>query len=197
MAKKQPAALRRYWATHSHKGRKHHKKHRYVTRRAHGHRRHRVRNPFSMGGITNKLMPAFIGAASALASDMLLQKTPIGTYIPASLTTGYLKYIPRAAAVFLTAWVIGKVKPSWRNEALAGGLAVVVYSLLKDLANGAGLSLADYDDVPDYRDLGYMNPASGVQSYLPSGSPQLESYMQNYPGVDASAGMGDFNTAEM
>ena len=199
MAKKhrQPAALRRYWATHSRKSRKHH----YVSRHASGHRRHRVRNPFRLGGLTNQLMPAVIGAASALGADVILQKTPLSTYIPAMFTTGYLKYVPRAAAVFLAAWVAGKVKPAWRNEALAGGLAVVVYSLLKDVANGAGMALADYDDSPDYdstRELGYMSPGTRVDAYLPGGQPQvLNSYMQNYPATDDGSQLNDFNTAEM
>jgi hypothetical protein len=199
MAKRrQPAALRKYWASHSHKRRS---KKRYVARAANPRRRHRHRNPisFSASGLTNKLAPALIGAVSALGADLLLQKTPIGGYIPAAFSTGYLKYIPRALAVYAAAFVLGKVKPSWKNEALAGGLAVVAYSALKDVANNVGgMSLADYDDVPDYSTLGYMGPGA-----------QVGSYMQNYPNLSVARTpspvhgpigaymLNDYNTANL
>lgn len=217
MAKRrQPAALRKYWASHSRKKRSSHRKISYRRRHANPHRRHRRRNPMGLGSVssvTNKIMPAFIGAASALGADFLLQKTPLGGMVPTMFTTGYLKYLPRAAAVFLAAFIVGKVKPQWRNEALAGGLSIVMYSLLKDVAAGAGVGLADYDDVPDYSTLGYMSPGSQLGAYMGDGRPPrlagfgyrppvLEEYMQNYPNSPSGGPIGaymlnDYNTANL
>lgn len=150
----------------------------YKTRRASNpsrrHRRRRSNPGFKLGGrgmigkLSNRLAPAIIGGAGALATDLLFQKTPIGSYIPAMFTTGYAKYATRAAGVLLVGFAMGKVKPAWKNDVIAGGLAVVAYSLLKDLANSVGgMALADYGEG---NDLSYMNPASA-----------LNSYMQNYP----------------
>lgn len=148
-------------------------------RRRRSHRRHRVSNPFSVKGLTASLMPAAIGAAGAVGLDIAMAYLPV----PASLATGPLNTLTRAAAAIVLGVVAGKgFGKQIGQEVALGGLVVVGYSALKQaLAPTLGTSikglsgLADFGDyTPAYSGQAVAMTGGGMGAYT---QPRLGAYM--------------------
>lgn len=158
--------------------------HRASGRRSHNRlrrtRRHRSHNPFSSRGLVSAVMPAAIGAAGAIGLDVLMAYLPL----PATLQTGWMNTLTRAAGAIGLGLVAGKVMgKSIGHEVAAGGLIVVAYSALKaTLAPTLGTSikglsgLADFGDyAPAYSGQSGAMMGQGMGAYM---QPRLGAYMQ-------------------
>jgi hypothetical protein len=164
----------------------------FRSRRRH-HRRHR--NPFGRQGneIMSMLVPAGIGAVSAVALDVIVAYLPL----PATVATGWgsiaVKAVGAVGLGFLAGMVAGK-----RNGVLvgAGALTVVGYDAVKAaLAPTLGTTikgLSGLADFGDYTSMGaymqsgqplgaYMNPGSFV-----AGPPALSAPAASHPAAQAA-----------
>lgn len=153
-------------------------------RRSHSRRRRHSNPRFSLGGITNQLVPAAYGAAGALALDVALGYIPL----PAMLTTGYARHATRIVGALGIGFLASKFLRG-RSQAIGqGALTVAVYGLLKDVATqtlgGKVKGLGDYEEITVD---GYMDPA-----------PTMGAYLGNSTGAEDGVGayMGDFQTAD-
>lgn len=151
-------------------------------------RRRRHSNPrFSLGGITNQLVPALYGAGGALVLDVALGYVPL----PAMLKTGYARHATRIVGALGIGWLAGKFLRGKAAAVGQGALTVAMYGLLKDVVvqfAPAAISskLGEYEEITVN---GYDDPAdtmSGVGAYLSAGAEEVDlggvgAYMQ---GVD-------------
>lgn len=123
-------------------------------RRARASRRTTVvkyrRNPLparAKGIVAENIKPAVIGAAGALALDVIVAKLPI----PAQLKTGPANYAARAVgaiALGMVAEKVGKLKHEHAVSIARGGLTVVLHDAGKALirAQFPALALAAYEE---------------------------------------------------
>lgn len=108
------------------------------------------RNPLparAKGIVAENIKPAAIGAAGALALDVIVAKLPI----PASLKTGPASYAARAVgaiALGMIAEKVGKLKHEHAVSLARGGLTVVLHDAGKALmrAQFPALALAAYEE---------------------------------------------------
>lgn len=108
------------------------------------------RNPLparAKGIVAENIKPAAIGAAGALALDVIVAKLPI----PASLKTGPASYAARAVgaiALGMIAEKVGKLKHEHAVSLARGGLTVVMHDAGKALmrAQFPALALAAYEE---------------------------------------------------
>lgn len=108
------------------------------------------RNPLparAKGIVSENLKPAAIGAAGALALDVIVAKLPL----PANLKTGPVSYAVRAVgaiALGMAAEKIGKLKHGTAVDLARGGLTVVIHDAGKALirAQFPSLALAAYEE---------------------------------------------------
>jgi hypothetical protein len=137
-------------------------------RRHHASRRRRHSNPrFSLGGITNQLVPAFYGAAGAIALDVALGYIPL----PAQFKTGYAKHATKIVGALGIGFLASKFMRGRAAAIGSGALTVAVYGLLKDVMvqfapQAISSKLGDYEEITVGS---YMDAASGVGAYLPAG----------------------------
>lgn len=150
--------------------RKRHTKRRTVRARA------RRRNPISVGRLKpmSLLTPALMGAVGAVAVNTILGKLPL----PASATTGNMKYITQATAAMLLAVVGSKMggKSAMMAQMAEGSLTVTLHQAIVDLASGAGMNLSG---------------VSGMGYYLPGRTAVMPSRSSNPAQM---AGMGRYLT---
>lgn len=220
---KMPAGLRRYWASKragkkTTKRRRHkrrsvsvaaaprrrrrtHKRRAVMAnprRRKHygvSRRRHRRSNPFSVKGLTHTLMPAGIGAAGAVALDIVYAyATP---YLPASLQTGYFATAVKLAGALGLGFGARKFLGREKGNAVAlGALTVVGYGALKPLIAqfAPSIKMAGLGDSQGYspdQGIGFYSPASvipgsGMGAYLPNRG--MGAYVQSGVGMNGLAG---------
>lgn len=108
------------------------------------------RNPLparARGIVAENIKPAVIGAAGALALDVIVAKLPI----PAQLKTGPANYAARAIgaiALGMVAEKVGKLKHEHAVSLARGGLTVVLHDAGKALmrAQFPALALAAYEE---------------------------------------------------
>ena len=108
------------------------------------------RNPLparAKGIVAENLKPAAIGAAGALALDVIVAKLPL----PANLKTGPVSYAVRAVgaiALGMAAEKLGKLKHGTAVDLARGGLTVVIHDAGKALirAQFPSLALAAYEE---------------------------------------------------
>lgn len=130
-------------------------------------------------GIVNLLKASGIGAAGALAIDLVYAKLPI----PASMQTGTLAPVTKAAVTVGLGMLAGKVlsKPM-AHSAVVGALTVQLHAILKNMA--AGVGIAGYTDI---NGIEYYSPAeiaaSGMSQYI-SGADGVGEYVNGVDGVD-------------
>jgi hypothetical protein len=110
---------------HPHKGRKHNPSHRH-----HYRRRHNPEGMLTEGFWQAEVMPAVIGAGTAIAADLVIGFIPM---VPTVLQSGLPRQLTRIAAVMGISWAGGKVMKSRRvsEEVAAAGIGVVLYDMLK------------------------------------------------------------------
>lgn len=147
-----------------------------VARRA-AHRRRssasRRRNPITLNGLKNRLMPAVWGGVGGVATDLAFRVLPV----PAALGVlkGSLAPVTRVALAVGVAKVASMFLGGKRaDEMLTGSLAIIGYDLLNTYAlkfipvvGAPGVS-GDYD----FAGVGYVSPGAAVQGTgraLPSG----------------------------
>lgn len=150
----------------------------------HVSRRRRHSNPrFSIGGITNQLIPAVYGAGGALVLDVALGYIPL----PPVLQSGYGRHAVRIVGALGIGWAAGKFLRGRGAAVGQGALTVAVYGLLKDVAGKVlgnkvpGLA-GDYEEVDVS---GYLSPAAGVSSYMEGLSSYMDSAGPVMSGIDA------------
>lgn len=126
--------------------------------------RRRHRNPFSTGGLKAMAIPALYGAGGAIA--MSIAYGYLAPSLPATLTTGYLPILVKAAAAIGVGMLIGKVMTRQDGQyATIGGLTVVAVGALTPLLQSAaptlpGLSgLGGYGDYIPHRPMGAYSPS--------------------------------------
>lgn len=146
-------------------------------RRRHHAARRRHHNPrFSMNGVLGQLTPAAIGAAGAIANDVLLGYA--STYLPATLQTGYGKRAVQIASALGLGFVGQKFLRGKGAAAGAGALTVALYGLFKDVLVQYAPSvkgLGDYEEIAidntaDQIGAYMAGPGSTIGAYLPDGS---------------------------
>ena len=154
-----------------------HRKHKKVFTHNPKRRRYR-RNPRSIekGFINNTLVPAAIGAAGAVGTDMLVNYLPL----PIQFKTGPLLPVLKIAAALLVGMAVGAVSNREAGEeAAAGGVIVTLYSLAQGFRLAQNGQMGRYTPMRRYapmqglppgalkrpggganmRGLGYTNPA--------------------------------------
>ena len=145
------------------------------SRRRHSHR---VENPFNARKLTGSIVPAVIGAAGAIGTDVAMAYLPL----PTQLQSGALNLLARAAVAIGVGYIAGiAVNKNVGREVAAGGLIVVAYSGLKQaLAPTLGQSMKGLSGLADFGD---YTPA---YSYSTNGAvgAGLGAYMRN-PGMGA------------
>jgi hypothetical protein len=176
------------------RARVHHKRRRRARNPIFSRRRNRRRhrNPFSVPGLKGVLMPAAYGAAGAIA--MSIAYGYLSPKLPATLTTGYLPIVVKAAAAIGLGMLIGKFMSRQDGQyATIGGLTVVLVGAATPLLTSAvptlpGLSgLAGYGDYIPHRPmgayatslgrpntnrlgrLGFISPAARLGAYMGRG----------------------------
>jgi hypothetical protein len=161
--------------------------------------RRRHHNPFSTSGLMSVLKPAGIGAAGAIATAIAYGY--LSPQLPASLTTGYLPLLVKAAAAVGLGYLIGKFSSRQDGQyATVGGLTVVLVGAVTPLITQAaptlpGLSgLAGYGDYIPHRPMGAYSSTlrRGQQSRLGfiSPAPRLGAYSPTLGRGGAGAGAG-------
>lgn len=128
------------------------------------HFRRRRRNPIRVGGnMMQTVQGGAIGAAGALAVDVVMTKLPL----PANLTTGAMASITKGAVGIGVGMLVAKVGKNKRlgEQLAAGAVTVALYNAGKQMI-GPSLGLSGWDDgLLGWDDglLGYYNaaPTSG------------------------------------
>jgi hypothetical protein len=121
-------------------------------------RRRYRRNPRGgeiTGFLADAMVPAVIGAAGALAVDLIIGNTQ--QYLPSTLTTGMALPLVRMGASLLLGVAVGMAAgPVYGGAAAAGGMIVTVYGMAKNYIqqNYPQVQLARYVGVGRY--LGYV-----------------------------------------
>lgn len=139
------------------------------------HYRRRHRNPMSVSGLKNAIVPALMGAAGGVAVDYGYQF--IAPYLPTSITTGtYIVPIGKLALAFGLGLAARKFLGSEKgNAVMAGALAIQTYNLIASVLGGTA-GLAGFG--------AYLTPNAPGQPYTSSvarnglGSPNPASYLQ-------------------
>lgn len=183
---------------HRAKHKRAHGKHRYRARHARStnafhrrrHRRSRSVNPFKVfsgRGAMHDVTGALIGAGGAVLTDVAMAYA--APYLPASLQSGWLNLLARAAAAVGVGYIAGKVTSRDTGKAVtAGGLIVVAYSGLKQaLAPTLGTSIKGLSGLADFGD--YV-PYSGESAAMAGGG--MGAYMQPRLGAYMRHGMGAY-----
>jgi len=191
--RRQPAGLRRYWATRRRRlsnPRAHRRRHRsnarhrvrayterrrgrrvYVRSHMSNPRRHRRRrrNPREGTLLSDYLVPAGIGAVSAVALNMAWGY--LSPSLPSSVQTGLGALAAQGAIVIVAGVVISRAMPRHSANVTAGvvgALTVVAYSAISQLMSNTslGTGLSDYRR---YRMGAYMqNPQAAPMTALPA-----------------------------
>lgn len=132
-------------------------------------RRRYKRNP-SPRGIMGQVQGAAVGAAGALAVDVLMAKLPM---IPATMKTGVMGSAVQGAVSIGLGMIVGKFANKKLGTQIAdGGLTVALHGAMKS-AVGPSVGLSGYDDngllgfdsgllgfqTFDNDGMGYINPA--------------------------------------
>lgn len=183
-----------------------HKRRAHRARRSHGYkainrfhkRRRRTHiNPFrgfSGRGAMHDVTAAAIGAGGAILTDVAMAYA--APYLPASLQSGMLNILTRAAAAVGVGFLAGKVVGRDTGKAIAaGGLIVVAYSGLKQaLAPTLGTSikglsgLADFGDYrPAYSGESLSMVGGGMGAYM---TPRIGAYMSPGSVLAPASGAG-------
>jgi hypothetical protein len=181
-----------------HKRQKNRFRHRARAHNAYRHRRHRRRahNPFSVRGLTGSVMPALIGAGGAVLTDVAMAYLPV----PASLQTGWMNILTRAAVAVGVGYVAGMVVGRQTGkEVAAGGLIVVAYSGLKQaLAPTLGTSIKGLSGLADFGDYRAAIPYAGESQLMAGGGmgaymqPRMGAYMANPAIGGRFSGLGAY-----
>lgn len=148
------------------------------------YRRRRHRNPISVSGITNQLMPAAYGAAGGIALDVALGYIPL----PAMFKTGYAKHATRIAGALGIGMLAKKFLKGKGSAVAAGAMTIAVYGLLKDVIVQFAPSVRG---LGDYEEISIDNTADQIGAYLP-GSP-VGAYL---PDGSTAPGMGAYLAGE-
>lgn len=175
---KRARAARKGWRARSH-NRVHRRRHRnpeshrervLAARRGAHHRRHRNPVESTMQEVTSMLVPAGIGAVSAVALDVIVAYLPL----PTTIQTGWGNIAIKALGAVGLGVVAGMVAGK-KNGLLvgAGALTVVGYDAVKAaLAPTLGTSikgLSGLADFADFNDVGvgaYMNQPGQIGAYM-------------------------------
>ncbi|MHB8071862.1 MAG: hypothetical protein ACYDHF_07960 [Candidatus Cryosericum sp.] len=140
-------------------------------RRHHTMSRRRIRRNPIEGGMGGTIMSAVIGAAGAVAVDMVAGYLPV----PASMMTGYGPYLVKGA--------LGLGMGMFRNQTLkrmgAGALLVAAYGALKTATAGMLPAAAT---APAVAGMGFVNPSMSMG--------QITTGPQS--GMHGMGGMGEF-----
>lgn len=161
---------------------------RHVSRRRRRHnpihrhrRRARHRNPFSTGSLKSVLVPAAYGAGGAIAMNVLYGY--LSPSLPATLTTGYLPTLVKAAAAIGVGMLIGKFMSRQDGQyATVGGLTVVLLGAVTPLLQSAAPTLPG------------LSGLAGMGDYIPYSRPGMGAYIRN-PGVAGLGRLGFLNPA--
>ncbi len=186
----------------SHAVRSHRRKRRANPRFFARRKRHRRHNPFSLGGFKSALMPAAYGAGGAIAAAIAYGY--LAPKLPATLTTGYIPILVKAAAAIGVGMLIGKFMSRQDGQyATIGGLTVVLVGAVTPMLTQAvptlpGLSgLAGYGDYIPYRPMGAYSPSlqrtrsSRLGFISPAPRVGMGAYMgRGQPGMGDLSGSG-------
>jgi hypothetical protein len=131
------------------------------------YRRRYQRSGISVGSfVSGTLMPAAVGAAGALAIDLMWGYLPI----PSVLMTGTFAPLARIAAAVAVGYAVGMVSTKgFGEEAMAGAVTVTLYDLAKSYIQSSmpNVTLGAYVGGIG-RGLGYIAPAinAGMGAYV-------------------------------
>lgn len=130
-------------------------RHHYLTAPHVTHRRHRHharrRNPIGSAGMKGLLMPAIKGAAGAVLVDAVFNFLPL----PATLTTGTIGMVTKAAAAVALGTMGRKAFGHSATDMAIGSLTVQTYGLLRQLLPAS------------ITGLGYISPGVQVGANVP------------------------------
>jgi hypothetical protein len=130
------------------------------------HHRHRRSNPFSVKGLTNSIMPAAVGAAGAVALDVVYAYA--SPYLPANLQTGMIGSLVKLAGAFGLGMgarkFLGREKG---NAIMLGALTVTGYGVIKPLIASFAPTIKGLSGYADYTSMGAYLPRPGMGAYLP------------------------------
>lgn len=215
-----------FMAKHKHRRAHAKRQHNRMRYRAHGgrhhnrfrarHHRRRAHNPFSTRNLTGQIVPALVGAAGAIGTDVAMAYA--APYLPAMLATGWGNLLARAGMAVGVGYLAGlATSKSTGHAVMAGGLIVVAYSGLKQaLAPTLGQyvqGLSGLADFGDYRPavaysqestamsgggMGAYMARPGMGAYMPRPMGRLGAYMNPATVVNSPvrrmqmAGFGGF-----
>lgn len=221
---RQPAALRRYWAKHKHKGKKSNpprrrrrmrknwvntgavsavnprrRRHRKNAPRRH-HRRHR-RNPSVMGFHIPPVRTVAFGAlgfaSPPLVQGFLTSLAP--SVMQTAMSAGMVgKYAVKVGSVALTSWLVRRFVSVGDGNAVAiGGAINVGLSLVNDFAPGflPANPLSMYVPVrPGVR--AYVPVRPGLRAVSPRGGTVVAAHgISNHPGLPSAAPFRNLQTS--
>jgi hypothetical protein len=169
-------------------------------------RRKRHHNPFSTGGLMAVVKPAAIGAAGAIATAIAYGFA--APSLPATLTTGYLPTLIKAAAAIGLGMLVGKFMSRQDGQyATIGGLTVVLVGAVTPLITSAAPTIPGLSGLAGYGDYVPMRPKMGA--YAPgltrsqttrfgrlgfiSPAPKLGAYMRGGAVTPAGLSGSGFN----
>lgn len=134
----------------------HHRVHHRARRRNPIHARRR-RNPIAGAKPMSLLTPALIGALGATAVNTILAQ--VSGSLPATLTTGNMKYVTSIAAALGLAMFASKAgtKHAMLLQMAEGSLTVTLHQAIVDLSGGMGMTLSG-------RGMGVYMPGRGAQA---------------------------------
>jgi hypothetical protein len=190
--RRQPAALRKYWASHQKKGRKHSPRRKRARRNwassgamvpvnprrrkhhrrhhARAHRRHHYRNNPSFLGLSIPPIRTVAFGALGFASPPLVQgflTSMAPSIMQQAMSAGMIgKYAVKVGSVALTSWLTRRfLGPSDANAVAIGGSINIGLSLMNDFAPG-------------------FLPANPLSAYIPA-RPGLRAYIPTRTGLRA------------
>jgi hypothetical protein len=151
---------------------------RHVSRSRRRSYRGRARNPISLGGLKNRLMPAVVGGAGAVATDLAYRFLPVPGAL--SILKGTLAPVTKVGVAFAVAKLASMIVGGKRaDEMLTGSLAVIAYGLVSDgllrflpVIGAPAAAPAAVSGAYDFAGLGYTGPAAtlapggGVGEYV-------------------------------
>jgi len=138
-------------------------------------RRHRHRNPFTVGGLKQVLMPAAIGAGGAIG--LSIAYSFLSPYLPSQLTSGYFPALVQAAGAIGLGMLAGRFLGRQSGTYVTlGGLTVVLVNAITPIVQSS---------VPG---LPALSGLGRVGDYVPY-QRGMGAYMQN-PGALRRPGMG-------
>lgn len=149
-------------------------------------RRRFRRNPRSeaAGFVNNTLVPAAIGAAGAIGTDMLLSYLPI----PPQFRSGIMYPVVKIAGALLVGMAVGAVSNrAAGEEAAAGAVIVTLYGLSKGIAFNAAGGMGRYAPMNRYAPMRRFN-MRGIEA------PNFPATFLQRPG---GSGMGYMNPSRV